>query len=734
MNQTPNTSPLDVICHLARVLLARYAALYDGVLPRPGGTEPLSKDLAAWLRGEPLATAPSVRAFDADLVAWRERLANLQPNDATNPTSLTTQAEQTTRRYRALFVAYPGSEVERDLLALLVAHDLSPRIASVGRALSAWPEAAGLERTFLQLVLDPLGDNPDAVAELFRPQGRLAVSGLLRGLRDPDPARGVFVDLAPVVLSWLTLGPAIAAERVGGIRFYPRDSRDLLDVDACDLVDPAHSAALAGVMRGENPVRVRSAGGADVLVTTRLAARRLGLDVLAVELGSVPSDDGGRAALTLLEQALLIASLDGSVLLVRGLEREGAPENRLSPERLADLLRSMDEPPSHVGSPSDTVRSKSDTIRNSTSPAKSRTVLALEDPAPHDLPGTAAKLAGLLGAHTHDLAFPNTPERTRAWRILNPLARPEDCARLAAFPLAIEQICDLAARGLSGEPLAEGCRQAVGHRVGQLAQRVRTTTRWEDVVLPERVATVAREMVDFARNREEVLTRWGFGRRHSYGLGLAALFSGPPGTGKTMLAGLVAKELGLDLYKIDVSRIVSKYIGETEERLGRLFAEAARGGVALLFDEADSLFARRTEVKSSVDRYANLEVNFLLQKMEEFDGVAILTTNLSQSLDEALRRRIRFHARFEIPDLREREALWRAMLPPETPTHGELHLGALAQAYEFTGAEIKNASLRAAFLAVAANRHLDLALLDRAAQAECEERGRLVLKTAFDYL
>ena len=728
MNLTPNPSPLDVVCHLARVLLARYAALYDGVLPRPGGTEPLSRDLAAWLRGEPLATAPSARAFEADLVAWRERLADFESS------SPTARADPATRRYHALFVGFPGSVVERDLLALLVAHDLSPRIASVARALSAWPEAAGLERTFLQLVLDPLGENPDAVAELFRPQGRFAVSGLVRGLRDPDPARGTFVDLAPVVLSWLTLGPAIAAERVGGIRFHPQAARDLIDVDACDLVEPAHPAALAGAMRGNVPVRVRSAGGADVLVTTRLAARRLGLDVLAAELGSVPSDDGGRAALTLLEQALLVASLDRSVLLVRGLEREGAPENRLSPERLADLLRSLDGPSTRGATLGASSHSQNDTSPASQPTPRPTAVLAIEDPAPHDLPGVAAKLAALLNARTHDVAFPSTSERTRAWRILNPLARPEECARLAAFPLAIEQICELAGRGLSGEPLAEACRQAVGHRVGQLAQRVRTSTRWEDVVLPERVATVAREMIDFARHREEVLTRWGFGRRHSYGLGLAALFSGPPGTGKTMLAGLVAKELGLDLYKIDVSRIVSKYIGETEERLGRLFAEAARGGVALLFDEADSLFARRTEVKSSVDRYANLEVNFLLQKMEEFDGVAILTTNLSQSLDEALRRRIRFHARFEIPDMREREALWRAMLPPETPTHGELHLAALAQAYELTGAEIKNASLRAAFLAVAANRHLDLALLDRAAQAECEERGRLVLKTAFDYL
>ena len=363
----------------------------------------------------------------------------------------------------------------------------------------------------------------------------------------------------------------------------------------------------------------------------------------------------------------------------------------------------------------------------------------IEDAGAGDLPSLAAGLGRQLGASALTLAFPDRGARARAWSTC--LAGQSDelqtVPKLAAFPLSLAQIDELARAIGAGrhslsnhEGLADACRERIGHRVGDVAQRVTATATWPQVVLPAPVLAVTHEIIAYAKHGEKVLNDWGFAARYHYGLGLTALFSGPPGTGKTMLAGLVARELGLDLYRVDLSRILSKYIGETEQRLGRLFEDGKRGGVALLFDEADSLFARRTEVRSSVDRYANLEVNFLLQKMEEYSGVVILTTNFADSIDEAFKRRIRFHAQFPLPGEAEREQLWLAMLPEPTPIEDDVPFELLAEAYEFSGGEIKNAVLRAAFYAAVAQSPITFELLDRAAQAECHERGRLVLRTA----
>ncbi|MDP6942700.1 MAG: AAA family ATPase [Myxococcota bacterium] len=254
------------------------------------------------------------------------------------------------------------------------------------------------------------------------------------------------------------------------------------------------------------------------------------------------------------------------------------------------------------------------------------------------------------------------------------------------------------------------------------------------LVLPEETHALINEVLEACRNRVFVMSKWGFGRRLVTGKGICVLFKGEPGTGKTFCSEILASELGMKLYQVSIPKIVSKYIGETEERLAKLFEEASRGGVALLFDEADSLFAKRTSVKSSTDRYANLEVNFLLQKMEDFDGIVFLTTNMPDSLDEAFKRRIRFHARFPLPDVEDRERLWRALTPADAPISDDVDFGALAAAYEFSGGDVKNASLRAAFYAAGADGAITLELLDKAAQVECRERGRLALRSAFDFV
>lgn len=263
-------------------------------------------------------------------------------------------------------------------------------------------------------------------------------------------------------------------------------------------------------------------------------------------------------------------------------------------------------------------------------------------------------------------------------------------------------------------------------RLSDLATAITTSQCWDDLVVAPELLGRIEEIVAHARHRTEVFEEWGFaGKVGGRGRGLSCLFSGPPGTGKTMTATLIGQALGLEVFLVDLSRIVDKYVGETEKNLARLFDEAGRAPAVLLFDEADSLFAARTEVNSSNDRYANLEVNFLLQRMERFDGVSILTTNRETAIDPAFKRRLRFRLHFDPPDGAQRLRLWRSMVPAGLPLATDIDWRALAERWEMTGALIRNAMLRAAFLAAARQAVLDEALILEAARSELMEMGRL---------
>jgi hypothetical protein len=304
-------------------------------------------------------------------------------------------------------------------------------------------------------------------------------------------------------------------------------------------------------------------------------------------------------------------------------------------------------------------------------------------------------------------------------------------ARYRIGPGIIERVCGELARS----PLADGAattaaadaaiRQHLDSRVSALATRVTRLATWSDVVLPDDIVDSLVEITGRIRHRRTVLERWGFNRTMTTSRGITALFSGGPGTGKTMVAGVLARDLGLDLYRIDVSRITSKWIGETEKNLGELFDAAEDGQVMLLFDEAESLFAKRTEVKSSVDRYANMEVNYLLQRLDSFEGIAILTSNFGAAIDPAFRRRLSFRVTFPFPDEEMREQLWRTLIPPEAPIAGEIDFAALARRFTLSGGYIRNASLRAAYLAVEEGSALSQAHIERAVRAEFREIGKL---------
>ena len=247
------------------------------------------------------------------------------------------------------------------------------------------------------------------------------------------------------------------------------------------------------------------------------------------------------------------------------------------------------------------------------------------------------------------------------------------------------------------EKLWDACRFNVRGCLDDLAQRIAASATWSDLVLPPMQLQTLHDIASQVRNRPLVYGNWGFASKNARGLGISALFVGASGTGKTMAAEVLANELRLDLYRIDLSQVVNKYIGETEKNLRRIFDAAEAGGAILLFDEADALFGKRSDVKDSHDRYANIEVSYLLQRMEAYRGLAILTTNMKSALDQAFMRRIRFIVQFPFPDVGQRAEIWRRTFPTDTPTQN-LDLGRLAR-LNVAGGNIRNIALTAAFFA-----------------------------------
>jgi SpoVK/Ycf46/Vps4 family AAA+-type ATPase len=268
----------------------------------------------------------------------------------------------------------------------------------------------------------------------------------------------------------------------------------------------------------------------------------------------------------------------------------------------------------------------------------------------------------------------------------------------------------------AGAELWEACRSQARPQLDVLAQRIDPAAMWGDIVLPPAQTHALRQIAAHVRQRLRVYESWGFSKKSARGLGVSALFSGASGTGKTMAAEVLANELRLDLYRIDLSAMVSKYIGDTEKNLRRVFDAAEESGAILLFDEADALFGKRSEVKDSHDRYANIEISYLLQRVETYRGLAILTTNMKNAIDGAFLRRIRFIVHFPFPDAAQRVEIWRRIFPRETPTEG-LEMEKLAR-LNLAGGNIRNLALNAAFLAADLGEPVRMRHLLAAAQSE----------------
>lgn len=377
-------------------------------------------------------------------------------------------------------------------------------------------------------------------------------------------------------------------------------------------------------------------------------------------------------------------------------------------------------------------------------------------------PDLAAALAWHCGAQHLEIPPLQTPERSALLATLLSAGgvEPVQAAQLAdhgsAYALGVERLAWTVAhamqraQGRAAAAVIQGAEVqevaptpaevrraasvATTHKMRAYGSRVETLATWGDLVLEAETLDAVKNIARYARVRDRLFGEWGFDRKMTTGRAISAMFSGPSGTGKTMVAGLIARDLGVELYRVDLSRVVSKYIGETEERLGALFDEAAQIGAALLFDEADSMFGQRTEIHSSNDRYANLEVNYLLQRLEEFDGMVFLTTNFGSSIDEAFLRRLRFRVQFPFPGPAERGKMWDTMLPVELPTDEEygLDLEWMGKTFELTGGHIRNALLRAAMLAAEADRPVGQRMLYDAAAAEYKELGKLAPAYPFE--
>jgi hypothetical protein len=486
----------------------------------------------------------------------------------------------------------------------------------------------------------------------------------------------------------LTAGRLRLDERVlhylAGLNYLDQRLQPLLQVlPAPGLMCQAHAeaslAACTKVQRSGKP-RVILLTGDDIQGQQDVAAdiaRRLGVVLYSLRAADIPSSAHEQAALATLWQREAV--LLGSALLIELHDDDGKRLERFV-ERLGGVLL-----------------------------IASRTPTALD-------------------GDTFTVERPDIPEQRRLWR--EALGqRSDELASLldslaGQYRLGARRIASIAA-GLSSEidlaALHRACR-ANAPGMSELAQPIEARADWEDLVLPEAQQRVLQQVAVHARHRLTVHHDWGFADKSSRGLGIATLFWGDSGTGKTLAAEVLANTLGLALFRIDLSAVVSKYIGETEKNLRRVFDSAEELGAILLFDEADALFGKRSEVKDSHDRYANIEVSYLLQRMEAYRGLAILTTNHKAALDSAFARRLRFVVHFPFPDQAQREALWRGVFPDATPLE-QLDYTKLAH-LAVPGGTIRNIALAAAFLAAEAGTAIGMRHLLRAAHIEAAKRDK----------
>lgn len=558
-------------------------------------------------------------------------------------------------------------------------------------------------RPRVDLALRLMGDARASGAGAFDPGSRLRRWRLVTVHDEPGqphtPLRARYVALEPRVVAYLegrdgiddalqlfaAMLPASAPnERIGG------DERvaALASLPGATLTPPVVA------MSGTDLAAVREAAG--------VIASGSGLRVLSVQLAGLAADGGFESGLTL---ALREGALQSAAVLLEGVGELSTADadrlrTRLREEPFAELvLLASKQPFSWPG-------------------------VVVEIPEPGFEGQRAVWQAGLAdeaGVNGEELDAVAARFRLGTMNIENAVRAARGLAtwRDPANPEVRVEDLYAAARTQSTPILSDLARKIVPHYA------------WDDIVLPADSRDQLREMCAHVEHRHIVYEVWGLGKRLAMGKGLMALFAGNSGTGKTMAADVIAGTLGLDLYKIDLSGVVSKYIGETEKNLGTIFDEASTSNAILFFDEADALFGKRSEVKDAHDRYANIETAYLLQKMEEYSGVVILATNLKMNLDEAFLRRLHFVIDFPMPDEDDRRRIWRTTMPSTMPIDGDVDIEFLARQFKIAGGNIRNIVLAAAFLAASDGTGVGMSHFIRGVRREYQKLGRMVTDAEF---
>jgi hypothetical protein len=584
------------------------------------------------------------------------------------------------------------------------------------------------KRPTVNLVLDLLGEpGPERLLLLshFADDAPLFKYRILDRISEPgaDVLSLLSQTLAPdkTIVAWLfgRYQPHADLGANATLLWPQAEAADKLLVVGCDALLPAPVAkCVAPEPFGERPIFVFY--GADLAgqeATARLFAARACRPLLRVDLAGVVR--AGLSPLPALSLALRDARLTGAVPCLFGwdacLAEEGAPP----PDVLAELCAYPD-----------LAIVAGRTAWQPTGIDRERTLLWLEFPVP--------AYAQRYAMWQHFLG------QTVGADHIGELAAEMDLASLAGqFALTSGQIRDAVAsardmavqqsRPIQNQDLFAAARAHSSPRLSGLARKIVPRYTWSDIILPGDQLTILREIVATVRGRPLVLDEWGVGQKLASSAGVTVLFAGPPGTGKTMAAEIIAAELGLDLYKIDLSTIVSKYIGETEKNLEKIFNEAQSSNAILLFDEADAIFGKRSEVKDAHDRYANIEISYLLQRMEAYDGVTILATNLRANLDEAFTRRLQFAVDFPFPEEADRLRIWQTLFPPGVPRDAELDFGLLARRFKLAGGNIRNVIVSAAFLAAANGCQVTMKHLLHGTRRELQKMGRLVNEADMNY-
>jgi AAA+ superfamily predicted ATPase len=581
------------------------------------------------------------------------------------------------------------SATEQHVLWVLLAQELSPSARRSIREINTEDAADPTIDTIRRAVY---GNAPNASGwgELG-PDGRLRRLALIERIdvEAGAPLHRQLVRLAPRVLALAHGEVGLDAEIAG---FAAIDESEIGELEIADEA----RVAVERAVKGSGIVIVRGGAGTGRRSLLLQCARAEQHRVLVVDGAGIAKDR--EKAMRQLRIVARECQLLGLVPLVRGIDAlAGSPE-------VADRLDLIESELSGL------------VLATTTRPIARRW---RQPPVMIELP----RLTGAQRATLWGRALPPASESDREiLSTMYPLAP----ALIHAASAAALRVCG--SEKMEPHHITAGIRSVLDDRLAGLATRIEVTQTWEDLILPEEQCTAVTELLARIRERRRVYEDWGFAKKVGRGLGVSALFSGPPGTGKTMCAGLVARELGTELYQVDLSKIVSKWIGETEKNLAALFDAAEAGHAILLFDEADAIFGKRTDVKSSNDRHANQETNYLLQRLESFAGICILTTNHEMAIDEAFRRRLSVHVRFPMPETDERKRLWQALIPASAPVSLDLRFDQLADSYAMSGGYIRNAVLRAAFLAADQNARIDTALLARAAQLEYEAMGKVVAR------